>query len=181
MPRNSMLNLITRVRNLIGDPEGAAQVFTDDDIEESLDYHYDTVNFASLEVEPTLTSSTTTYTRYHAPDRVGDWEEDAVLYNSSYTALATDTEDYIRGRWVLTTSTTPPVYIVGQTYDVNAAAADLLKKWANKLKLEYSGTIDGRTLNRDEQYRNLMRSAREFESKARPHTLRLVRNDIAAI
>ncbi len=57
---------------------------------------------------------------------LGDWESDAALYANDYSVLTPTASDLIQGRWTFAASQIPPVFATGQTYDLYAAAADVL-------------------------------------------------------
>jgi hypothetical protein len=120
-----------------------------------------------------------TYQDYYA-DR-GDWEADAALYGNDgaapYAALTPATEDYLTGHWTFADQD-PPVYIVGKTYDVYAAAAEMCDEWAAKVKLHYNVTEQGLTQNREGKYRQLTDLAKLYRAKRRVKFVRLVRGDL---
>ncbi len=109
---------------------------------------------------------------------LGDWESDAALYANDYSALVPTVSDLIQGRWTFATSQIPPVFVSGQTYDLYAAAADVLEGWAAQVKLAYGFTSAGQTFNRQQQHQMLLALAEKYRQRARPISASLVRNDV---
>ena len=64
MPRPTLAPLITDLRGMIGDPAGAGQKFTDDELQRHLYRHRTEIRFARLEVSPTRAPGVTTYLDY---------------------------------------------------------------------------------------------------------------------
>lgn len=73
----------------------------------------------------------------------------------------------------------PPVYLVGKTFDVYAAAADLLESWAAKVKTAYDFTADGASFSRSQQVAALLSLAGDYRRRQRSLTALQVRGDIA--
>lgn len=125
--RSSMVQLVARVADLIGDENFT--LHTREDVEAALDGRRIEARYLDLTALPTKTSGgTTTYTTFEAS--YTHWENDATFTDSNYDALTTDTDDWLNGRWTFATEPTRPVRILGYTYDIYAAAADLLEKQA---------------------------------------------------
>jgi hypothetical protein len=148
MARSTMVDLILRVRKLIGDT-GGSPVFVDDDVQEALDKQRQVVRYGQLDFDSNQVAVSGFYLDYFAG--MGDWEQGAQLYALGAVLLTPATADLLTGHWTFSTTTYPPVYVVGQTYDVYRAAADLLDEWAARLKLEYSFSADGQTFNRGDR------------------------------
>lgn len=135
MARAGMADIITRVRRLIGDTAGADQVFTPDEVQETLDRYQHNVRYMELTpVETILPGGDVQYLAYECD--AGYWESPVALADSSYAAVTPATSDLINGRWTFTTDRSAPVYITGYRYDVYGAAAEMAEDWAAKLKLE---------------------------------------------
>lgn len=118
---------------------------------------------------------------------IGDWEafgsKEGIhdgLYDSSWNPLTPDYSDYLTGHWSFTAGQAPPVRLVGKTYDVYAAAAELLEKWASKRKLEYSFSADGMTAHKRELIENILRMADEYRAKRRLQNVTMIRGDANA-
>lgn len=175
--RSTMANLISRVRDLIGD---TATVLSSQQIQDALDRNVMRVRTAPMEYEVTQANgSTDSYLDYFAPCRVGEWEEDVTIQDSSYTTLTPSTSDYLTGHWVLSASTAPPVYLTGKHYNVYAAAAQCLRQWAALVKLHFDVSEQGVSMSRNQKYNALIALAREYEGKAPPRTITSKRGDIA--
>lgn len=177
MARPTMSELIHRVRRLIFDLSIGDQVFSDDDIQEILDRHQTIVRYAVLRAAPTyLPNGTIEYRDYYAD--VGDWESDESLYDSLDTMLAPSTANRLTGHWTFgPPGQNPPVFIVGKTYDVWGAAADLLDLWAAKIKLEYDFSADNQSFQRSQRVETLRRLANEYRHKRPVLTIPIVRTD----
>jgi len=173
--RASLASLITRVRTLIDD-NATTKTFTDDEVQAALDNWRTDVRYLELRPAETRTSSGVEYRDYYAP--CGDWEADAVLYDSGYATLTPTTSEYQAGHWAFTTGVTPPVYIVGKTFDVYAAAADLLEAWVARLKAAYDFSADGASYSRSQQVETLLQLASDYRRRQRPATARQLRGDV---
>jgi len=158
-----MSNLISLVRDLIGDPAGTSQVFTDDQIERSLDVHRWDLRYAPLKPLPTIVSGNTEYRDWYGEPY---WESDATLYDGAYNQLTPTSSDYLHGRWSFS-SHKPAVLISGKVYDPYGAAADLLEMWAGKVALEYDVDLDGAKMSRSQKQRALKVLADEYRKQQR--------------
>lgn len=167
MARASLADLITRLRLLVNDPAGGTQAFTDDQLEDVLDARRADVRHLELDAAETRDPGAgVTYLDYHA--RVGDWESDAVLEDATGAALVPATSDYLVGHWTFAASQTPPVYLTGKTFDLYAAAADLLEMWAAKLALSgFDFSADGATYHLSQRQAALERQAALYRTRAR--------------
>lgn len=174
--RASMAELIARVRTLIGDPAGANQAFDDQTIQDALDRYQTVVHYAELQAMPTYSPGRTEYLDFYAA--VGDWESDAALYDSGWEEVAPASSDYLTGHWSFTEEPALPVFIVGKTYDVYAAAADLLEAWAAKEKLSFDFDADGASFRRSQKVKALLELAAEYRRKQRPMLSLQVRGDV---
>ena len=174
--RNSMAELISRLRSLVGDPAGADQEFDDQSLQDHLDRHRSEVRYLELTGAETIApGGAVSYLDYYA-DR-GDWENDEKLYNSTYAELAPATSDRLTGHWTFAADQDPPVYIVGKAYDVYAAAADLLEAWAAREKLSFDFDTDGQSFKRSQKAAMLLEMAREYRRQQRPVSVPQVRSD----
>lgn len=186
--RASMGNLIARVRTLIADPSGSAQVFGDDQIQDRLD-RSGRVDVVFMELKPrfTLVNSAIVYTDYFAPAELGgDWEEDAKLYNLSYQQVTPTTSDYVVGHWTFTGGSFPnglypPVIIYGKVYDCYRVAADLLEMRAvlvSSANVDFSA--DGHSFRLSQIPANYMALAKQYRKQAKPRAVAIVRDDLRA-
>ncbi len=124
--RSTMANLITRERVLINDPSGASQVFDDQTIQDILDARRIDVLNGSLIEKPTFSGSTVQYLDYFSD--WSDWEDSPVLKQYLTVVVTPSTSENIVGHWTFASTTLPPVFITGRTFDIYAAAADLLER-----------------------------------------------------
>ncbi|MDP9352940.1 MAG: hypothetical protein M3P51_15570, partial [Chloroflexota bacterium] len=83
--------------------------------------------------------------------------------------LTPSTSDYQEGRWTFATSTSPSVYLVGKTYDIYGAAADLLEQWAGRLADQFDVTVEGEgSYKRSQTPQRLEAQAGLYKSRMRP-------------
>ena len=130
-----MADVVTRVRALVGDPAGADQVFSTEEVQDALNRRRTVVLYLSLEPVPTISSSgTTSYLQYVAP--WGDWQSPVMLQDGSYATLTPSAADLATGTWDFATHQPGPVFITGYRHDCHGAAADLADAWSATLKLE---------------------------------------------
>ena len=128
MARAAMASIITLVRGLINDPAGASQQFTDDAIEDQLDL---TRTYRLKEELTALPEPAGTQLKFKSEHRY--WESDVTLSDPAGTVLTPASSDPISGYFVFG-STQSAVYATGFTYDVYAAAAELLTLWAGRIE-----------------------------------------------
>lgn len=135
MARAGMADVITRARRMVGDTAGAGQVYTPDEVQETLDRYQHNVRYMELTPIPTIQpGGDVDYLAYEAG--TGYWESPVVLVDSAYATVTPTTSDLVNGRWTFAADRAAPLYIVGNRYDVYGAAAELAEDWAAKLKLE---------------------------------------------
>lgn len=182
--RDSMADLISRVRDLIGDPAGSTQEFTDQQIQNALDAHgFDHTREELSAVSSVDTAGVTTYLSYLSDE--GFWEGDVLLQTGTYQTVDdasvpvnVSAVDYTLGRWGFNATMQPPVYITGRTYDVYAAAADVLELWLAKVKLDYDFLSSGRTFKRSQQIAGLESLIYRYRCRQRLITGIMVRTDM---
>lgn len=175
MARLSMAFLISLVRDLIGDPAGTSQTFTDDQIERSLDVHRWEFRYLELKPLATFVSGNVEYRDWYSDEMY--WENDATLYNSSYTQLTPSSANPLHGQWSFA-SHQANVLVSGKVYDPYGAAADLLEMWASKVALEFDVDVDGASMKRNQKQQVLRALASQYRSKQKIVTVQQVRNDI---
>ena len=174
-----MVALISRVRELVNDPAGASEIFSDDTVQDALDAHRLDIHHARLEpVETFSAGGTVTYLDYYASR--GDWEEDAELQDAGGTLLSPSSNDWLVGHWVFASSTLPPVFITGKVYDVYGAAADVLEMWAAKTALEFDFQTDGQSFKRNQKQAALESLANRYRRRAWPMVAVMVRDDVGS-
>lgn len=163
MARATMADLISRVRRLIGDRAGAIQQFSDDEIQQTLDRHRTDVWFEELETNG-YPSWTVWYSELEA------WEQGASFTDASRNP-ATPSEvdsDYPGGRFAFSAAQTNGVYATGATYDLVAAALELVEEWIALLKGEFDFTTDGDTFRRSQRLENLTKLAGSLKRRRPP-------------
>ncbi len=175
MARESMIRLIDRVRELIGDPAGAEQTFADDQIERALDVHRWEVRYKRLTPLPTYQDGRVLYLEWLAES--GDWEEDAQVFDSRFQALTPAAVDPLNGRWTFTESQ-GDVFLNGKMYDPYGAAADLLETWAAKTAVEFDFEADGASYKRSQKSQALRALAKEYRLLQQVKTIAQVRSDV---
>jgi hypothetical protein len=175
--RTTMDNLIEQVRDLLADPAGASQVFSDQQIQDALDLRREDLRTYPLRGEPTFgAGQPLAYLDYYAD--CAAWEDEAVLQGGGYQTLTADTAEPLRGHWTFAAHTPPPVYATGKVYDLHGCAADLLRKWAAKEKLSFDFTSSQQQqFLRSQKIKQLLQMAGEYAAQAKPQTVRLSRDD----
>lgn len=177
MARSSMSALITRTRELINDPAGDSQVWTDDQIQDVLDASRMDYRYLLLKPEPTWTSGAIEYLDYYAP--FGDWETDWSFSQNYITTVTPSTTEPIVGRITFAASTFPTVYIAfGKSYDLYRAAADLLERMAAQWLTAYNVIANGQRMERNQvaqAYRDL---AKQYRQQQRARSVCMTRGDM---
>lgn len=177
--RSTMADLIALVRSLIGDPVSASQQFADLDIQNALDNRAVRSDYRLLDLRatPTYPGGSVLYLDYYAD--WGYWENDVLLYQYRTNLVTPATSELFTGHWVFATTTLPPVYLIGKSYDVYRAAANLLETWATTLARQFAFTSDGQTFNRQQAAQGLVMLAKQYRKQQRPTSMRMVRSDLA--
>lgn len=178
MTRSSMSNLMARVRGLIFDPAGDSQQFTDQDIQDALDPTRQETRYGRLEpLESRAPGGAVTYLIFQAP--WGDWEEDVELVDGSYNVLTPSAADYLAGRWTFESEPAGAVVlIVGKSYDLYAAAADLLLRWSASVKFEYTFSPGKGNYTRSQKFAMCMEMVAAYRAKARIQAICAERTDV---
>lgn len=148
-----MTTLITRLRRLISDPSGSNQVFSDEDLQESLDNHRREARYARLmEVETISANGSVAYLTFAAG--VPNWEDSPELVDSSFAVIDSGdyTEDLLTGRWVFASAPNRPVMITGWYYDLYGAAVEVLEQWAAQMKLSFDVSADQQSFKRSQKF-----------------------------
>jgi hypothetical protein len=159
-----MTDLIANVRLLIGDVSGTSQVFTDDEIEDMLDTRRQDVRYEKLTPVDTIAAGgavswVTWYGGRH-------WESSVALVDGSYNALTAGSANYELGKFDFTTGQTNGVLATGYMYDVYGAAADLLDRWAAKLKLGVDFSADGASFSLSQRVKLITDLAKGYRGKS---------------
>ena len=174
--RDSMADLITTVRTLIGDPVIAGtpptSTFTDQQVQDALDQHRTLIRDAQLyRLQSIDTHGTVTWPTWFAPR--GYWEGDVALKDESWTVLTPVESDLNTGVWTVD----PPVQyvrIVGQCYDPYGAAVDLLLLMLPAVASQFDFSTDGQSFSRSQQMRGIQALIDAYRVKARPPAIRVV-------
>lgn len=154
--------LVDKLRQMVGDPAGAKEVFDRDAIEGFLSDNFFSANGYMLE-----------YAGSRAFSLLTNWSTDTVLTDPNGNELTPDEIDLLRGSWVFNTAQPYPIYVAGRTYDLHAAAADLLEAWAARIKLEHNLSIGDLKLDRNQKYTSLMDLAKYHRKKQRILSVRV--------
>ncbi|NLH98503.1 MAG: hypothetical protein GX446_03320 [Chthonomonadales bacterium] len=188
--RETMADLIARLRSLIADPAGDGATFTDDELEAILDQRRTEHRYRELMPMATfMPDGGVRFLQYAALERrdwregiavgngIGDWEEGAALYGPDMNQIEPATGDLRLGRWTFAEHQPAPVTIVGATYDLYAAAADALERWAARLKGDCDVRAGDFAMDRSDRIRHLLDLAATMRRRARPTTGLLTRSD----
>ena len=176
--RPTMVDLERKVRRYIGDPADDTQVWTALEVQDTLDRYRTEVRYGLLRPTPALTpGGVQNFTIYQAP--IGDWENNEIIYNSSFTPITPASADRNVGRWTLSVSTYPPIMILGFYYDVEAAAVELLEARMATLYRAYDfSPFAGGTFRRSQIFDHLQILADQCRAKMRPQRAIMQRSDI---
>lgn len=174
--RSSMLNLIPRVRTLINDPSGSSEAFSDQDIQDVLDASRQSLRYLVLAPAPSYSGATILYLDYYAD--LTDWEDDVAFWQWRINSVSPSVSENIAGHWTFAQTTLPPVYLVGKTYDIYRAAADLLERLSARWVLSYNMTVDGQNLQRSQAAVALQTLAKTYRMQQRAITISTTRNDL---
>lgn len=181
--RTSMAALIAKTRLLIGDPAGSCQTFDDAAIQDALDaYRLDVTPYELLTPRYSLSNTSgLQWLDYYS--QYGYWEADVVLLNGAYATITPASSELLldTAHWTFQASGSgqaPPVFARGKSYDIYAAAADLLEYKAATFATAYSFSVGGKTLQRGSVAPALLRQADQYRAKARAHVVCLTRGDV---
>lgn len=178
MARTSLASIISHVRGMIDDPAGASQVFTDDDIQDTLDRRAEEARYVHLTGKFTVFPNATHRTQYltfYAP--VGTWEDGVELVDASWNPLTPATSNLWIGKWTFTEQPRFPVQISGFTHDIYGAAGDLLNMRATKESGSFDVNADGVSLSRSQKAQMYRDRALDYLARARTISGNLVRTD----
>lgn len=168
MPRAELEDLRAKLRLLVGDPVGATQAFSDDDLDRFLLDHRTGRHTFPLDSVPTPDGN---YLVHYGPPA---WAADVALVDRNGIALAPADSDLVAGEFSFAASTPPPVYATGSTYDVHGAAVGVARAWIGKLKLtEYDLSVGEIDLKKNQKIENLERLIREQKAESDALALRL--------
>lgn len=169
MARTTMGDLIDRLRQAVGDLD-EPRFYTDDQLQAFLDMNrlVDQSDDGYLRrltpLSPAVVSGALRYTRFRS--EAGYWEDGLSLYDSSLQELTPDETDLISGLFVFASEPSMPVYIQGNSYDVDSAAAQALEEWASALARDYDFASSGQDFKRSQQVKHLREAAAGFRRRA---------------
>ncbi len=173
--RSTMANLILKIRLLINDTSGTP-TFTDQAIQDVMDASRQDVRYLALTPAATYSGSTVQYLDYFAP--YGDFEDDATFWQYRTIQVMPSASEPIPGHWTFATTTLPPVYLLGKTYDCYRSAADLLERQAAQWSLSYDVAVDGQSLHRSQAAAALQALAHTYRLQQRMATITTTRSDL---
>ncbi|MFN3652350.1 MAG: hypothetical protein ACK47B_22470 [Armatimonadota bacterium] len=172
-----MAPLLSRLRGLIGDPAGAGQAWSDDELQDVADGCREEARYLPLAPEETRAAGGgAAYLSFSAP--TGDWEEGPELYDATYQVLIPAISDCRAGRWRFETEPARPVTLTGRTFDLARAAAEVLEAWAARVKREYDFASSDQRFERGQQARAMQELAALYRRRARPRTAVQTRSDV---
>ena len=171
MPRPTMAALIGRLRVVIGDPAGADQTWSDDELQDMLDHtRIDFYYARAVTMETVLPGGATAVLDAYAPCNLTDWEADAALAGPEYQALTPSTADCAVGHWTFATGQPEPIYLSGKTFDLYLAASNALEAWATRLAREYDYKSGDQSFARGATADRMFAAARALRQRARLQT-----------
>lgn len=177
-----MAALITRLQKLIGDPNSA--VWDIDTLQDYLDENQTIARYLRLRDAPFRTPGGVIIWLDYFSDELDNWEDDVQLYDRVWQPISAsliDRADLVTGHWTFTTSMTPPIYLIGKSYDLYNAAADVLEAWAAKLALEFDFTSQRQQFHRSQQATALQKRADTYRLRGRPRKTTMVRSDVSSM
>lgn len=177
--RSTMAALIARERILLNDPAGASQTFTDQTIQDVLDESRLKLRYLPLQASPTYSGATVQYLDYYTPKGSGNLEDDYTLWQYLTVAVTAVAVEPIVGHFVFAATTLPPVYLLGKSYDIYRAAADLLERQAAMYAARFDFTSDGQSFHISQAVAQLQKLALTYRAKQRVQVARGVRDDLA--
>ena len=174
--RTTMADLITRVRELIGDPVIAGtpstSTYTDQQIQDALDAHRTQVRNAPLRpLQTANTSGTVTYRDWFAPR--GGWEASPVLTDASWSVLTPSASDCLTGEWTFSTDQTW-VNASGNLFDIYGAAVDILYLTLQALSAQFDFAADGQSFSRSQQAAGVRALIDAYRVKVRAPAIRII-------
>ncbi len=176
--RSTMAALIARERILINDTSGTP-IFPDQTIQDVLDESRIDLRYIALKEMPSYVSGTLSYLDYYTPRGNNNLEDDWTLWQYLYTSVTPSASEPIAGHFTFAVSTLPPVYLIGKTYDIYRAAADLLERQAAQWTLSYAFSSDGQSFQRQQAMVALLDLAHTYRGKQRVMVAKAKRTDLA--
>lgn len=181
--RSSMQYIITFVRELISDPAGASQQYTDQQIQDRLDLNRLDLYQSPLKEQETLQDDGT-YEWHDFFARLPFWETDFVIKQPDGDTLTPDTSEPLIGKFHFTAHQEEvPLSITGKVYNVYGVAGTLVTMMIADIRNQVtSWTADGTTIQRLNQLKNLEDLSKIYAQKAwgwgNYNQIKLVRKDL---
>jgi len=176
--RPTLADLISQVRLLISDPAGASQKFSDLQIQVQLDERRRDARYMELNAAETLvTNGVVKWTHFYSD--VSYWEEGVVLQNGSWVNVIPDTADLRTGLWTFTAGTTPPVFAIGNYYDVYGACADLLEIRLASFAEDFDFSTEGTSVRKSVKSTNIASLIKMYRQKQLPIEIGMIRTDMS--
>lgn len=160
--RSTMSYLITFVRDLINDPAGASQKYTDQQIQDRLDLNRLDLSFSPLEEQDYL--STTGFIEFRDWfARLPFWETDYVIQQVSGIPMTPDVAEPLIGKFHWNTNQPYALVIAGKVYNIYGVAATLMTTWIAEIRGQIqSWTADGTTVQRIGQVAAMQKLADKY-------------------
>ncbi len=160
--RPSMSYLITFVRDLLNDPAGAAQKYTDQQIQDRLDLNRLDLYMSDLVEQDTLTSSgAIEWHDFYA--RLPFWETDYLIQKLTGATATADVAEPLIGKFHYNAHQAQPLVITGKIYNVYRVAATMMTMWIAEIRAQIqTWTADGTTVQRIGQVKNMESLANKY-------------------
>lgn len=182
--RPSMQYIITYVRDLINDPAGVNQKFTDQQIQDRLDLMRLDLYQDRLHAADTRTAQGSIEWHDFFSD-LGFWETDYLIQKSNGETSIPDTAEPLIGKWTYIAHQPQPLMITGRVYNVYGVASGLLTTWiAEERSRITSWTADGTTIQRLNNMKSLTDLKKDYANRAwgwgrgKFNQVKLVRRDL---
>lgn len=165
MARSTMATLIARTRVLISDT-GGSPVFTDDQVEDTLDLHRTEMRQVPLQPGPSFAAGgAIVYKDWYSDTK--NWESDVLLQDTGWNTLTPSVSEELVGHWHFTTQPNGlGVRATGKIYDLYGTAADLLDAWAAQVKLDFGFQNKTDIYDRNQKFQMLKQLATEYRKLA---------------
>lgn len=179
--RSTMSGLISRVRTLIADTGGVGnQTFDDQTIQDVLDESRVDLRYVALKEAPSFVNGTLSYLDYYTMAGQNNLEDGMTLWQYLTVPVTPSSIEPIAGHFTFAVSTLPPIYLVGKTYDLYRAAADLLERWSAKLATQFDFSSDGQSFRVSQAHGQLLDLALHYRQKQRARMIAARRDDLAS-
>lgn len=144
--------------------------FTDQQVQDALDREQTRVVLHPLVNLMALEDPAAPYTGFYVYMALaGFWEADTALYYEDHTAATPDVADLRAGFWQFNARQTQEIYARGNCYDLPGAAASLLIRWADSIKLEYQfSTESGGSYSKQQRIDAMLRLVEDYRKQRRP-------------